>query len=110
VRFLRKAIGRHGVPARITIDKSAANTTAIASYNLDQDAEIELQQVKYLNNVVEQDHRAIKRQVRPMMGFKSFWSAVATVAGIELMHMIRKGQLKAAGRLCPAQQVYSLAT
>jgi transposase-like protein len=110
VRFLRKAIGQHGVSARITIDKSAANTTAIASYDLDQDAEIELRQVKYLNNVVEQDHRAIKRQVRPMMGFKSFWSAVATVAGIELMHMIRKGQLKAAGRLCPAQQVYSLAS
>ena len=61
VRFLRKAIGQHGVPARITIDKSAANATAIASYNLEQDAEIELRQVKYLNNVVEQDHRAIKR-------------------------------------------------
>jgi putative transposase len=89
---------------------AAAATTAIASYDLDQDAEIELRQVKYLNNVVEQDHRAIRRQVRPMMGFKSFWSAVATVAGIELMHMIRKGQLKAARRLCPAQQFYSLAS
>jgi len=110
VRFLRKAIGQHGVSARITIDKSAANTTAIASYNLDRDAEIELRQVKYLNNVVEQNHRAIKRQVRPMMGFKSFWSAVATLASIELMHMIRKGQLKAAGRLRPAQQFYSLAS
>jgi hypothetical protein len=52
----------------------------------------------------------IKRQVRPMMGFKSFWSAAATPAGIELMHMIRKRQLKAAGRLCPAQQFYSLAS
>jgi putative transposase len=110
VRFLRKAIGRHGVPAKITIDKSGANTAAIASYNLEQDAEIELRQVKYLNNIVEQDHRAIKRQVRPMMGFKSFWSAAVTLAGIELMHMIRKGQLKAAGRLRPAQQFYSLAS
>jgi putative transposase len=45
-----------------------------------------------------------------MMGFKSFWSAAVTLAGIELMHMIRKGQLKAAGRLCPAQQFYSLAS
>jgi transposase-like protein len=45
-----------------------------------------------------------------MMGFKSFWSAAATPAGIELMHMIRKRQLKAAGRLCPAQQFYSLAS
>jgi putative transposase len=88
VRFLRKAIGQNGVPAKITIDKSGANTAAVASYNLEQDAEIE--------------------QVRPMMGFKSFWSAAVTLAGIELMHMIRKGQLKAAGRLCPAQQFYSL--
>src|SRR5579859_978867 len=61
------------------------------------------------NNVVEQDHRAIKLQVRPMMGFKSFRSAAVTLAGIELMHMIRKGQLKAAERLCLAQQFYSLA-
>jgi putative transposase len=67
-------------------------------------------QVKYLNNVVEQDHRAIKRQVRPMVGFKSFWSAAVTLAGIELMHMIRKGQLKAAGRLRPTQPFYSLAS
>jgi len=106
----RKAIGQNGVPAKITIDKSGANTAAIASYNLEQDAEVELRQVKYLNNVVEQDHRAIKHQVRPMMGFKFFWSAAVTLAGIELMHMIRKGQLKAAGRLCPAHQFYSLAS
>jgi putative transposase len=59
---------------------------------------------------VEQDHRAIKRQVRPMMGFKSFWSAAVTLAGIEFMHIIRKGQLRAAGRLRPANQFYSLAS
>ena len=110
LQFLCKAIGQNGVPAKIAVDKSGANTAAIASYNLEQDVEIELRQVKYLNNVVEQDHRAIKRQVRPMMGFKSFWSAAVTLAGIELMHMIRKGQLKAAGCLCPAQQFYSLAS
>jgi len=61
------------------------------------------------NNIVEQDHRAIKRLVRPMLGFQSFWSAAATLAGIELMHMIRKGQLWATGKLRPAQQFYSLA-
>ena len=110
LRFLCKAIGQNAVPAKITVDESGANTAAIASYNLEQDAVIELRQVKYLNNVVEQDHRAIKRQVRPMMGFKSFWSAAVTLAGIELMHMIRKGQLKATGCLCPAQQFYSLAS
>ena len=82
----------------------------IESCNLEHDTKIELRQVKYLNDVVEHDHRAIKRKVRPMMGFKSFWSAAVTLAGIELMHMIRKGQLKAAGRQRPAQQAYSLAS
>ena len=109
LRFLRKAIGRHGAPEKITIDKSGANAAAIESYNKEPEADIEIRQVKYLNNIVEQDHRAIKRAVRPMLGFKSFWSAAITLAGIELTHMIRKGQLKAAGKLRPAQQFYSLA-
>jgi transposase-like protein len=69
----------------------------------------EIRQVKYLNNIVEQDHRAVKRLVRPMLGFKSFRSAVATLAGIELMDMIRKGQLRTTGESRPAQQFYSLA-
>ena len=109
-RFLRKAIDQCGVPQKITIDKSGANTAAVESYNAEHDAGIELRQVKYLNNIVEQDHRAIKRKTRPLLGFKSFWSAAITLAGIELMHMIRKGQLKGAGQLRPAQQFYSLAT
>jgi putative transposase len=54
---------------------------------------IELRQSKYLNNLVEQDHRAIKRRVRPMLGFKSFGSATKIIAGIETMRMIKKGQL-----------------
>jgi len=66
-------------------------------------------QVKYLNNIVEQDHRAIKRQTRPMLGFKSFRSAAAMLAWIEPMHMIRKGQPRTGGKLCPATQFYSLA-
>ena len=86
LRFLRKAIGRHGAPEKITIDKSGANAAAIESYNTDHETKIEIRQVKYLNNIVEQDHRAIKRAVRPMLGFKSFWSAAITLAGIELMH------------------------
>ena len=109
LRFLYKAAGQHGTPAKITIDKSSASTAAIESYNAEHDTEVEIRQVKYLNNIVEQDHRAIKRQVRPMMGFKSFWSAAVTLAGVEIMHMIRKGQLKAARRLRPASQFYSLA-
>ena len=107
-RFLRKAIGRHGVPEKITIDKSGANTAAIVSYNADHDTAVEIRQVKYLNNIVEQDHRAIKRRVRAMLGFKAFWSAAITIAGIEIMHMIRKGQLRSTGKLRPAQQFYLL--
>ena len=57
---------------------------------------------------VKQDHRAIKRMARPMLGFKSFWSAAITLAGIEIMHMIRKGQLRSAGKPRTAQQFYSL--
>ena len=109
LRLLHKAIGRHGVPAKITIDKSGANVAAIESYNADHNAEIETRQGKYLNNIVEQDHRAIKRMTRPMLGFKSFWSAVITIASIEIMHMIRKGQVRSRGMLRPAEQFYSLA-
>jgi putative transposase len=109
LRFLQKAFGQHGMPAKITIDKSGANTAAIESYNANHKAGIKIRQVKYLNNIVEQDHRAIKREVRPMLGFKSFRSAAATLAGIELMHMIRKGQLRTTDKLRPAQQFYSLA-
>jgi transposase-like protein len=81
LRFLRKAIGRHGVPEKITIDKSGANTAAIVNYNADHDTDVEIRQVKYLNNIFEQDHRAIKRMVRAMLGFKAFWSAAITIAG-----------------------------
>jgi putative transposase len=109
LRFLHKAIGRHGIPEKITIDKSGANTTAIVSYNADHGTAVEVRQVKYLNNIVEQDHRAIKRMVRAMLGFKAFWSAAITIAGIEIMHMIRKGQLRSTGKLRPAQQFYALA-
>ena len=91
------------------VDKSGANTAAIESHNAETEAGIEIRQIKYLNNIVEQDHRAIKRVVRPMLGFKSFRSAAVTLAGIELMHMIREGQLQTTGEMSPAQQFYSLA-
>ncbi len=109
LRFLRMAIGHNCTPEKITIDKSGANTAAIESYNKDHKAGIEIRQVKYLNNIVEQDHRAVKRLARPMLGFKSFRSAQVTLTGIELMHMIRKGQLRTKGNLRPAQAFYSLA-
>ncbi len=60
-------------------------------------ARIIVRQVKYLNNIVEQDHRAVKRVTNPMLNFKSFQSAKRVLSGIELIHMIRKGQLKLKG-------------
>lgn len=70
--------------------REGANTAAIEGYNTEGNPEIELRQIKYLNNIVEQDNRAVLRIIRPMLGFKSFRSAKNIVAGIELMHMIRK--------------------
>jgi putative transposase len=92
-RFLVKAIRRHGVPEKITIDGSAANKAAITSYNEEHGTAIEIRQIKYLNNIVEQDHRGVKRITCPMLGFKAFDAAHATLVGIELMHMIKKRQL-----------------
>ena len=93
--FFEQAIGLHGVPEKINIDKSGANTAAIQSIQADSGAPIEMRQSKYLNNIVEQNHRAVKRIVRPTLGFKCFRCARALLAGIETMHMIRKGQMAA---------------
>ncbi len=110
-RFLERAIGQHGLPDKVTIDKSGANTAAVKRIQADTGAPIELRQVKYLNNIVEQDHRAIKRIIRPMLGFKSFRCARILLAGIETMHMIKKRQLDCLDRqvASAADQFYSLA-
>jgi transposase-like protein len=99
------------VPAKITIDKSGANKAAIKAYSPENNTEIEIRQAKYLNNIVEQDHRSIRRIVRPMLGFKAFHSASVTLSGIEFIRMIRKGQLKNQNdlRQTPAEIFYSLA-
>jgi putative transposase len=110
-RFLTKAIRRHGVPEKITIDGSAANAAAIRRYNTEHGTTIVIRQIKYLNNIVEQDHRAVKRVTRPILGFKSFEAAQSTLTGIELMHMIKKRQMdghEVEGRSA-AQQFYDLA-
>jgi len=76
--FLTRAIRRHaGVPEQITIDGSAANEAAVKSYNEEHRTSIEICKIKYLNNIVEQDHHAVKRVSRPMLGFQSFESAQA---------------------------------
>ena len=110
-RFFERAIERHGVPKTITIDESGGNTAAIEGMRADSGVDIELRQSKYLNNIVEQDHRAIKRIVRPILGFKSFRCASILIAGIEIMHMIKKGQLDRpnAQASTAASQFYSLA-
>ena len=110
-RFLTKAIRRHGVPEKITIDGSAANEAAIKSYNAEHGTTIAIRKTKYLNNIVEQDHRGVKRVTRPMLGFKAFDAAQSTLTGIELMHMLRKGQLMAGGREAGrvGRQFYALA-
>ena len=91
-RFFERAMGLHDVPEKVTIDKSGANTAALHGLIADSGATIELRRSKYLNNLVEQDHRAIKRRTRPRLGFKEFDCAAKIIAGIELMHMIRKVQ------------------
>jgi putative transposase len=111
-RFLTKAIRRHGVPETITIDGSAANEAAIKHYNKAHGTAIAIRQIRYLNNIVEQDHRAVKRITRPMLGFKSFEAAQGTIAGVELIHMIKKGQLvveEGDESLTAAEQFYTLA-
>jgi putative transposase len=111
LRFLTQAIRRHGVPERITIDGSAANEAAIKRYNDEHGTSIEIRQIKYLNNMVEQDHRMVKRVTRPMLGFKSFEAAQSRLVGIELMHMLRKRQLDGGVEqgLTAAEQFYALA-
>jgi len=112
LRFLKKAIRRNGLPETITIDGSDANEAAIKSYNEAHGTHIAIRQVKYLNTIVEQDHRGVKRITRPMLGFKAFDAAQATLVGIELMHMIKKRQLVVEeGRegLTAAELFYSLA-
>jgi len=110
-RFFERAIERHDVPEKVTIDKSGANMAAVHSLVADSGLSIELRQSKYLNNLVEQDHRAIKRRTRPMLGFKDFRSAAKIIAGIETMHMIKKGQLACHQGLVvsDADRFYSLA-
>jgi putative transposase len=109
--FLRKAIRKQRLPEKITIDRSGTNTAAITRYNHTHKTAIVIRHSKYLNNIVEQDHRVIKRITHPMLGFKSLWAARCTIAGIEVMHAIRKGQLTTTGIMpqTPAEQFYALA-
>jgi putative transposase len=111
--FFKQAIENNGVPEKVVIDKSGANQAGLLNINLllwflGFWPLIEILQVKYLNNIIEQDHRFIKKITKPMKGFKAFHSAAATLQGIEVAHMIRKRQFGQTG-LSPFQQFVSLA-
>ncbi len=109
-QYFEKSIDQNGAPETVTIDKSGANLVALQAINAEREQPIRIRLKKYLNNLVEQDHRAIKRRTRPMMNFKTFRCARIILAGIEIMHMIRKGQLKVDHKAqTPAEQFYSLA-
>ncbi len=112
-RFFKQAIAANGVPDRVVIDKSGANLAGLMAVNVILKLTgtghlVTIRQVKYLNNILEQDHRFIKRIIRPMLGFKGFHSAAATLAGIEAAHMIRKDQLGQTG-VAPFKQFAALA-
>lgn len=116
--FFAKVIGSNGVPHTVTMDKSGANKASIDTINLHLAMlfmlgglflQIKVRQVKYLNNIVEQDHRFIKKVTKPTKGFKAFHSAKATLAGIELHHMLRKRQHLQAGKHSIFEQFYGLA-
>jgi putative transposase len=92
-KFLIKAITDNGEPELINIDKSGANSPAIKLYNRRNCSRIKIRQCKYLNNIVEQDHRMIKWRIIQGMGFKEFESAKRTIAGIEIVRMLKKNQL-----------------
>lgn len=96
--FFGKAFKNNGYPEKVTIDKSGSNISALnaANQDLQEDQKIEVRQIKYLNNIVEQDHRFIKKRTKPMLGFKSFYSAKMTITGIENIRMIQKGQITGA--------------
>ena len=111
MRFFEKAIQDNGTPEKVSMDKSGAKKSAIDQIIEDKDISVIVRQVKYRNNIVEQDRRAIKRITKPMLGFKLFHTAKNVLAGIELMHMIRKGQLNIVGveEMSFADQFYALA-
>jgi transposase-like protein len=106
IAYFEKAIDQNGEPETITVGKSDANLAALEAINAERATPIKVRQNNYLNNI--QDHRAIKRIVKPTMRFKDFRCA-RIILGIEHMHMIRKGQMKDGGiDRTIAVQVYSL--
>ncbi|PWK66402.1 IS6 family transposase [Aminobacter sp. AP02] len=110
-RFFKQALERYGRPNRVVIDGSQTNHEAIVSCDITHRLQtraagfskpITIRKSKYLNNRIEQDHRNIKRRIRPMLGFKSPASANIILSGIELIHMMRKRQARFAFNPSPS--------
>ena len=115
-KFFKKAIGEHGLPEKVTVDKSGANEAALIYLNcllfllgVWPHLSIDIGQMNFLNNRIEQDHRNIKRRTNPMLGFKSWDSMESTIAGYELVNMLRKGQHINAANMTIYEQFYALA-
>src|SRR5215216_1664979 len=93
-RFFTQAIEKHTAPEKITLDGYTATHTAVEELKESAALPINVcvRTSKYLNNLIEQDHRRVKQRVYPMLGFKKFENAAVTISGIELVHKIKKGQ------------------
>ncbi|MDT4967434.1 MAG: putative transposase [Acidobacteriota bacterium] len=93
-QFFRQAAAKHGKPERITLDAYPATHSAIVELKKSGvlSPQTKVWTSKYLNNIVEQDHRRVKQRIYPMLGFKRFANAAITRSGIELVQKIRKGQ------------------
>ncbi|MDQ3255422.1 MAG: IS6 family transposase [Acidobacteriota bacterium] len=107
-RFFKKAIGNNKAPQKITLDGYEATHQAVADLQAEGvlSATVEVRTSKYLNNLIEQDHRRVKQRYYPMLGFKRFTNAAVTISGIELIQKIKKGQfntseISKAGALVP---------
>ena len=116
--FFNKAIGSSGIPDKVTMDKSGANKAGFNTINLalallcmfgGLPLQMTVRQIKYLNNIIEQDHRFVKKITNGMRGFKEFNAAEATLSGIELHHMLRKNQHTQSNDLTIFEQFYELA-
>jgi len=93
------------------VARTLTNKAGINRFNDENNRRVKIRQGKYLNNIIEQGHRRVKRITRSKLGFKSFHAAQSTLAGIELMAMTSKDQMKKSmvGSLSPAKQSYALA-
>ena len=103
-RFFAQAIKKRGIPQKITLDGYAASQVAVSELQEEGilPAKLLVRTNRYLNNLIEQDHRRVKQRVRSMLGFKRFGYAAITISGIELVHQIKKKQFDISA-LCSPQ-------